>query len=537
MPVATSHVQVDREVRERADRRVLIVDDDRDFADALAEYLSDAGYQIEFADDAGFAVERVKAFAPQVVLVDLRLAAASGIALIGELTDSHPHLLCVLVTAYADVDSAIAALRHRAYDFLRKPLVLSELEATLERAFDRLHLEAERERCEALRRELEAQRSQFQRLETISTLAGGFAHQFNNLLTPLMGYAYMALGNVPADSVAASEIEEVIYAGSRAANLVQEIVAFSRQGDDEVVPVRYDTAVKEAVARLRRSIPPSITVFEEIGGDDATVLGSPGQIQQMVMNLLINAQQAMAENGGVLRVALDSCHIDREAAKSYRRLDKGVYLHLTISDTGHGMDPATQERIFDPYFTTREVGEGSGLGLSVAHGIVTGRGGEILVESEVGKGTTVHVYWPRIVPELAEVEAQQSAIPRGHERILYVDDEPAIVAMQQELLNRLGYQVTTTTSSVQALEMFRAQPEGFDLVITDQMMPQMSGDALAQELLSLRPGLPIVVLTGYTEPLAAERYHRMGIESLLQKPASLRELADAIRTAVAEPAG
>jgi CheY-like chemotaxis protein/two-component sensor histidine kinase len=317
---------------------------------------------------------------------------------------------------------------------------------------------------------------------------------------------------------------------------VKQILAFSRQAEEEKKPVQIGPIVKEALKLLRASLPTTIEFHQNIKPDLDNVLADPTQIHQVLMNLCTNASHAMREEGGILDVSLQNVSIVErglhivESEKSEIGLDPGQYLRLTVSDTGHGMTPEVLERIFDPYFTTKEKGEGTGLGLAVVHGIVKSYGGIITVQSDMGKGTTFHVYLPRIKREVtAGPESRLGEIPTGNERILFIDDDPGLVDISKQMLEHLGYKLVTRTSSIEALKLFRAQPDKFDLVITDMTMPNMTGDKLAKELMEIRPDIPIILCTGYSERITEEKAKAMGIRAFTMKPLVIRDFANTIR--------
>ncbi|MFH1011173.1 MAG: ATP-binding protein [bacterium] len=393
---------------------------------------------------------------------------------------------------------------------------------------------SERKQAERERQELEIQIQRMQRLETIGTLAGGVAHDFNNLLQPILGYADMALLSLEKTNPLRSDIEQIAQAAYRARDLIKQILIFSRQEQQERKPVQLHLIIGEALRLVRPSLPATIEIREDLDRSCGTVLCDISQIHQVLMNLCTNAFLAMRETGGVLEVQLDALEVDAEFARLHVHLNEGRYIRLTVSDTGCGMDRATMERIFEPFFTTRKSGEGSGLGLSVVHGIVMAHGGGITVYSEPGRGTTFRVYLP-----IAESEGDTEAVPdiaalEGSEQILLVDDEEVIANMGREMLEPLGYSVTTQTNSLAALEVFRASPHRFDIVITDQTMPQMTGDQLAREMLKIRPELPIVLITGFSERVTSKNFRRLGIRELVMKPLVSRELAGAIRRALSK---
>ena len=387
----------------------------------------------------------------------------------------------------------------------------------------------ERKEAEEARAKLQAQLQHAQKMEAIGTLAGGIAHDFNNILFAILGYTELTRDDVPEGSLVRANLEEVIKAANRAKDLVKQILIFSRQVEQERKPMLIHLIVKEALKLLRASLPTTIEIRQNIDTKCGFVLADPTQIHQVIMNLCTNAYHAMRESGGVLEVSLDVFDIDAAFAAAHANLEEGAYLRLTVSDTGHGMDGATMERIFDPFFTTKAIGEGAGMGLATVHGIVTSYNGAVTVYSEPGEGTTFHVYLPRVdstaVPEATATEP----VPRGKERILFVDDEEQIVRFGQQMLERLGYHVTARASSVEALEAFGAEPEKFDLVITDQTMPNMTGVVLARELMRIRPDIPVILTTGFSEAVTQEKAKNMGMRECIMKPVLASDLGRAIR--------
>ncbi len=379
---------------------------------------------------------------------------------------------------------------------------------------------------------LEAQFRQAQKMEAIGTLAGGIAHDFNNILSAILGYTDMALTDRKADDPHRHYLEQVYKAGERARDLVKQILTFSRQQEQEKKPVLIALIIKEGIRLLRSSLPTTIRIGQNIKDMSATVLADPTQIHQILMNLCTNAAHAMREKGGTLDIQLVREVIESVGTSQPLNLTTGNYAKLTVSDTGHGIDATIIDRIFDPFFTTKGPGEGTGLGLSVVYGIVRDHGGTIDVFSEPGKGTTVTVYFPLIEAEEPAEERRPEAIPEGSERILLIDDEAALVELGSTMLISLGYQVTSRTSSIEALEAFRANSHGYDLVITDMTMPNIRGDELARELLKIRPDIPIILCTGFSEMISEEKANKLGIRRLVMKPISKKNLAIAIRDAL-----
>jgi len=378
--------------------------------------------------------------------------------------------------------------------------------------------------------ELETQLRQVQKMEAIGTLAGGIAHDFNNILAAIMGYTEMALYDVPEGSSGRRNLEQVLKAGYRGKDLVKQIITFSRRRDEERRPMRISPIVKEALKLLRASLPTTLDIRQNIKTQPGMVLADPTQIHQVLMNLISNAAYAMREKGGVLEVSLTDVDINPDgAAPSHPDLQPGPYLKLTVGDTGCGIEHAIMERIFDPFFTTKKPGEGTGMGLAVVHGIVKSYGGAIVVDSEPGKGSTFSVFFPRIEGHLLPEVDSDAPLPTGNEHILFVDDEEDLVDMVQQMLERLGYSVVAKTNSLEALEMFKVQPDQFDLVVTDQTMPHMAGVDLAKELMRIRPRIPIILSTGFSEVISAEEAKALGIQAFLMKPFATRVLAETIR--------
>ena len=376
--------------------------------------------------------------------------------------------------------------------------------------------------------ELEAQLRQAQRTETIGTLAGGIAHDFNNILSAVIGYTELALMHIEQGSIIHSYLQGVLSAGERARELINHILIFSRQAERELKPIQVKLLAKEALKLLRATLPATIEIRQDLKSE-SVVLGNSTQIHQIVMNLGTNAGHAMQKKGGILEVRLTNEDLDASfPAKSYD-LKPGKYLKLTVSDTGHGMTPDILEKIFDPFFTTKEKGEGTGMGLSVVHGIVKSHGGTILANSEPGKGSVFNVYLPaiEITPE-TQIEMEEP-LPTGTERILFVDDEEAIVNIGKQVLETLGYDITTITSSIEALELFRAQPDRFDLIITDLTMPKLTGEDLAKELMRIRPDVPVMLCTGFSAMIDEKKAMEMGIRAFIYKPILKRKIARTIR--------
>ncbi len=384
----------------------------------------------------------------------------------------------------------------------------------------------ERKRADEERKSLEAQLRQAKKLETIGTLAGGIAHDFNNILTPIIGYAEMALEEIPPDNPACSDLQHVLKGAKRAKDLVKHILIFSRQAEPERRVEKIPPIIEESLKLLKASLPTTIEIQSHIDPECGTVLADSTQLLQLLMNLGTNAYHAMRESGGVLAVTLDNVDAESESAD----LPAGAYARLSVADTGHGMDRETIERIFDPFFTKKGVQEGTGLGLSVVHGIVMSHGGEITIESEIDQGTTIRVYLPLVEGEVELFEdVSDEVVPAGEESVLLVEDDDEVALIEKRMLERLGYRVTVRLSGSEALRTFREQPDAFDIVVTDQTMPHMTGSQLAGKLMQIREDIPIILATGFSETLTPEASREMGIREYLMKPLVSREIGKAIR--------
>jgi PAS domain S-box-containing protein len=378
---------------------------------------------------------------------------------------------------------------------------------------------------------LEKELRQAQKMEAIGTLAGGIAHDFNNILAAIIGFSEMALLRVAQESPLRRNLEMVLHASSRASDLVKQILTFSRQAEQERKPMQVGYTVKETFKLLRSSLPSTIEIRQDLAfhsGKDL-ILGDPTQIQQVLMNLCTNAAHAMRDKGGILSVRVWDTLVDSSLGSNHHDLKRGPYVVLTVSDTGQGMDAVTMERIFDPYFTTKGIGEGTGLGLAVVQGIVKSYGGVITVSSRLEKGTTFDVFLPRIEEETLTEKTENGVLPTGSECVLFVDDEGALAELGREMLESLGYNVTAKTSSIEALETFRAQPDAFDLVITDMTMPDLTGRDLAGQLMAIRKDIPIILCTGLGEIMNGNQAREGGIREFVMKPYTITSFAQIIR--------
>ena len=382
----------------------------------------------------------------------------------------------------------------------------------------------EQKLAETENEQLHKKLAQAQKMEAIGSLAGGIAHDFNNILGAIIGYTELA-------KMDRKEIEKhlnkVLIAADRAKNLVQQILTFSRQTEQKSIPLKVGPIIKEVLQLLRASLPSTIEIQSDIN-NKSLIMGDPTQIHQVILNLCTNAGHAMQENGGTLYVGLTNEKLGPNFTSKVPDVSTDDYVKIEVKDTGHGIPPELIERLFEPFFTTKGPGEGTGMGLAVVHGIVKSMKGEIVVESTLGKGSTFNVYLPVIQDMAKTEEPKENALAKGRGHILFVDDEPSMVDIGEFILTDLGYNVTTRTSGIEALEAFKANPDKFDLVLTDMTMPRMTGEKLAKEILSIRKDVPIIISTGFSSTMSEQRAKEIGVKGLLMKPFILSELAGVI---------
>jgi nitrogen-specific signal transduction histidine kinase/ActR/RegA family two-component response regulator len=377
---------------------------------------------------------------------------------------------------------------------------------------------------------MEERLRQSHKMEAVGTLAGGIAHDFNNVLSIILGNSELAVLDIPEGSPAKGNLEEIRDACLRARDLVHRILLFARRRDQALSTIRVETVVEDSVKMLRASIPSTVEIRREIQEGLPSVVADPSQIQQIVMNLCTNAAQVMEAEGGCLEITVAPAVLTAPRDTVTGQIREGSYVRLQVRDTGPGIPAENADRIFEPFFTTKEVGGGTGLGLAVVHGIVQDQGGGILVESEEGRGALFTVFLPAFDGKQEKEKAVgRSALPGGRERVLLVDDEPSIVRLGRQLLERRGYEVETRQSGLEALDCFKRDPGRFDLVITDMAMPGMRGDRLAREIMAIRPDVPVVLATGYSSQISEEEAREMGIRAFLMKPLTQQELAATVR--------
>lgn len=376
---------------------------------------------------------------------------------------------------------------------------------------------------------LQNQLIQANKHEAIGTLAGGIAHDFNNILTAIIGFSQLVKNTLEAESSALKDIEQVLSAGHRAKDLVRQILAFSRKSGEEVQPVYAHLIIKEVLELLRSSIPKSIEIITKIDTKRAVVLINPIQFHQVIMNLCVNAYHAMSEIG-TLEVGVSTVLLSQEVEKKFKLVEGMEYLELVVKDTGRGMDHSTMARIFEPYFSTKPMEEGTGLGLSTAHGIIFEMGGAIDVKSKLGEGSIFTVYLPLIKEQISKHDASiDEDTATGKERILFIDDEMPIAELGKRILENYGYNVSSLSCSSMALKVFKENPSGFDLIITDNSMPEMTGTQLANEIYEIRPDVPVILVTGSADNINKNLLGSTGVKKILIKPVSIKELSETVR--------
>ncbi len=500
---------------------ILLVEDDDNHAELICRTFKEKSdsFNIRHVASLAQARESISEFLPELIIIDFRLPDGDGLELI-PLTKEEAPYPTIIITGQGDEDIAVEAMKAGALDYIVKsPNTFADIPELAERTIREWDVMMERKRVhEALRRR-EQQIRQAHKMEAIGTLAGGIAHDFNNILAAILGFNEVSLLKLAEDHPIYRNLLEVSRAGLRAKQLIEQILVFSRQTNGPRQPTLLHRLVEEVLQLIRATLPATIEVRTNLLTTSGTMLADSSQIHQVLINLCTNAEQAMRIKGDTLEITLEETMIDLVMTKQYPSLQPGPHLRLTICDNGEGMSSDVLAHIFDPFFTTKEVGQGTGLGLSVAHGIVSSHQGAITAQSEVGQGSTFTIYFPQVESALETPPDRMlpyTTLEKRH--ILFVDDEEPLAQLGKTTLEHFGYEVTIRTSSLETLAEFLTTPNKYDLVIMDQTMPKMTGETLAIKLLNIRPNLPIILCTGFSHVMTPERATALGIQGYLVKP-------------------
>ncbi|MDM8518319.1 response regulator [Desulfobacterales bacterium HSG16] len=565
--------------RHNAEKNIFIVDDKLPNLRVMSDMLKQHGYTVRGVPDGATALRMIHADIPDLILLDIRMPGMDGYKVCRHLKEDEKtmDIPVIFISAMDESVDKVKAFNVGGIDYITKPFQIEEVlarvethlslrdmnirlrqeiiqrkkaEDALQKVNDELEYRVQQrtnelaETNEELKTEIlerlnmekalqksEAQLRHAQKMEAIGTLAGGIAHDFNNILSVISGYAEIAKYNELSEGHPAHySVEQIFLAAERATALVRQILAFSRQKESEPVEVGIHMYAKEVVKFLKAAIPPSIEIRHKLKAGSDTIMGDPSSVHQIMMNLCTNAAHAMREKGGILEVSTEDVELDIRVAAVYRDLKSGSYIKLIVSDTGEGMTGLVKDRIFDPYFTTKKVGEGTGLGLSVVHGIVKNHDGAIIVESEPGKGSTFSVFLPKTEEdEKARIKEELEPIPGGRESILVVDDEETVTKLLKLMLKALGYTVVAYNNPIEAFETFRQNTDRYDLVIADIMMPEMTGDRLAIEMMKIRSDIPIILCTGFSDRIDEESSREIGVKDFVMKPLLRDQIARTIR--------
>jgi len=510
--------------------KVLLVEDDEAHAEIICRVFADydSRYNLQVAYNLSEAKDALGE-SPDLLIADFLLPDGRGLELLeGEMEkQDYP---VIIMTSYGNENVAVEAIKNGALDYVVKSEdALQDMPHIVERAMREWGLIKENERAREEKRKLEIQLFQSQKLEAIGTLAGGIAHDFNNILGAIIGYTELALFESEEDSIGRYNMEQVLKASHRAKDLVKQILAFSRRSDKEKKNVNLGPLIGEAVKLLRASLPVSIEIRYHVDKKTPPILADPGQIHQVIMNLCTNAGHAMEENGGLLEISLSPFIVTNEDLVLFPDATPGKHVKIIVRDTGHGMDDEVRQRIFDPYFTTKPQGKGTGLGLAVVHGIVRGHEGHIGLTTKPGSGTTFEIIFPTVDGEGSIEEISNESIIPGKEHILFVDDEEFLVDLGTRILERFGYRVTSSMDPLKAIEIFQADPENFDMLVTDMSMPGINGKELAGRIRRIRSDIPIIICSGFNESINEENAKDSGIQAFLSKPLTVQELGNTVR--------
>ncbi len=510
---------------------ILIVDDEHSMAHSIAEVLESHGLTgVMTLTNPAEAIAHLASDNFDLVLLDIAMPGISGLQVLDAVAGQDLHTSFMIMTGDTSQDTAVEALRRGAIDYIRKPFDPDELLIRIDNAISRQELRSEHRRISNINHDLESQIRQSQKMEAIGALAGGVAHDFNNILTIILGNTELAATMLDDGHPAIENLRQVELASTRARELIKHLLTFSRNDGGGRKPLELNSLMAECLQLIRASIPGNVQIHNESMQSTLFIEGDATQIHQIIINLCTNAAQSMAPHGGELTANLSI------AEPPGTRTDDKRYVRLSISDTGHGIEPENVERIFEPYFTTKKAGQGTGMGLAVVHGIVKSHHGQIHVSSTPGDGTSFEVFLP--LSEKTDRPATQGSNLRAATagaRILFVDDDEMVVDVTTRILGELGYEVQSFTDSQVALRAFEETPGAWDLLITDLSMPGMMGNELAQHVRNLRPTLPVILCSGFNDAVDRTQLEAAGIHDFLQKPAQLQEIARCVQHALAAP--
>lgn len=519
----------------RFPQHILLVEDNDDHAELIGRAFDDTALpRPHFVRTLKETRQAIEMNRPDLVIIDLFLPDGKGTELLFAINEEPPFPIIVM-SSRGDEAKAVEAMKNGALDYLVKSNeVFSTMPKLIERAFREWRLIIEQKHMIGKLQRSEHKLQQAMKMEAIGTLAGGIAHDFNNILTAILGYSQLALQKIPPGDALEHDLQQIQKAGDRAKHLVKQILAFNQQSTGPMQPNSLRDIIEEALQLLRPTLPSTIDVQTNLSVFNDTVLSDSNQIHQVLVNLCTNAEASMRDKGGKLDITLQETIIDQTFANHHPPLQHGKHLALAVSDTGRGISPENLEYIFDPFFTTKNIGQGSGLGLSVAHGIITQHGGGIIVTNKPDKGTTFTVFLPQIDPPTTAQPINHTidTSPQGTGRILFVDDEELLVELGKESLEAYGYEVIAYTDSREAHAAFLENPDQYDAVVTDQTMPHLTGEALARKLLRIRPHVPIILLTGFSHAITPEQAQELGVASFLMKPILPLELAQVLKQTI-----